>query len=409
MTKDEFITAIAGYVKKYAPQYGICVCSPIIAQAILESNWGTSSLAEKYHNYFGMKCGSSWTGPSVTLSTKEEYTEGVLTEIKDQFRVYFSMEEGVRGYFEFISRPRYQNLKGITDPKTYLETIKADGYATDYHYVDANMRIIEQYDLMWHDGKEETMSKIETAIQWMEHTARDNSHGYDQRYRWGERGDYDCSAAVITAWQTAGVPVKTKGATYTGNILSVFKACGFEDVTRTVNLSTGAGLVRGDVLLRVGHHVAMYCGNRQEVEASINEKGMTTDGEPGDQTGREFLIRGYRNFPWNHVLRYKENTATKSVDELAREVLAGKWGNGADRRNRLSSAGYDASAVQAKVNELLHEKAKPQAVYYTVQRGDTLSGIARRYGTSVSAIQKLNASLIKNVNLIRVGWKIRVK
>ena len=153
----------------------------------------------------------------------------------------------------------------------------------------------------------------------------------------------------------------------------------------------------------------MYCGNGREVEASINEKGTAVGGAPGDQTGREFLIRSYRNFPWNHVLRYKENTATKSVDELAREVLAGKWGNGADRRNRLSSAGYDASAVQAKVNELLHAKAQPQAVYYTVQRGDTLSGIARRYGTSVSAIQRLNASLIRNVNLIRVGWKIRVK
>jgi LysM repeat protein len=44
-----------------------------------------------------------------------------------------------------------------------------------------------------------------------------------------------------------------------------------------------------------------------------------------------------------------------------------------------------------------------------VKRGDTLSGIASRYGTSVSAIQKLNSSLIKNVNLIQIGWRIRVK
>lgn len=46
-------------------------------------------------------------------------------------------------------------------------------------------------------------------------------------------------------------------------------------------------------------------------------------------------------------------TPTKSIDELAREVIAGKWGNGADRKNRLTAAGYNYSAVQARVNELL--------------------------------------------------------
>lgn len=96
----------------------------------------------------------------------------------------------------------------------------------------------------------------------------------------------------------------------------------------------------------------------------------------------------------------------KTVDELAREVLAGRWGNGEDRKNRITTAGYDYAAVQAKVNELLGVN---QAVYYTVRSGDTLSAIARKYGTSVSAIQKLNASLIRNVNRIQVGWKIRVK
>jgi lysozyme len=99
----------------------------------------------------------------------------------------------------------------------------------------------------------------------------------------------------------------------------------------------------------------------------------------------------------------------KSVEELAREVLAGKWGNGTDRKSRIASAEYDYAAVQAKVNELLHVQSRPQAVYYTVQRGDTLSAIARKYGTSVAAIQRLNASLIRNVNVIQVGWKIRVK
>ena len=59
------------------------------------------------------------------------------------------------------------------------------------------------------------MSIIESAISWMESKANDNQHGYDQRYRWGEKGDYDCSSAVITAWEQAGAPVKTGGASYT--------------------------------------------------------------------------------------------------------------------------------------------------------------------------------------------------
>ena len=48
------------------------------------------------------------------------------------------------------------------------------------------------------------MTKTEKATRWMEATARDNSHGYDQAYRWNEKGDYDCSSAVYTAWVNAG-------------------------------------------------------------------------------------------------------------------------------------------------------------------------------------------------------------
>ena len=146
---------------------------------------------------------------------------------------------------------------------------------------------------------------IEKATRWMEDTAADAAHGYDQRYRWGEKGDYDCSSAVITAWQYAGVPVKSAGATYTGNMLSAFVKCGFTDVTDYVNRQTGSGLMRGDVLLNTAHHTAMYVGDGKEVEASINEKGKTTGGTPGDQTGKEFLIRSYRNYPWTHILRFK--------------------------------------------------------------------------------------------------------
>lgn len=360
VTKQEFISAVAGYVQKYAAQYGILVHSPVIAQAILESGWGQSSLAAVYHNYFGLKCGSKWTGPSVNLATKEEYQPGQLTAIRDNFRVYSSMEEGVKGYFEFIQLARYENLKGITDPLRYLKTIKADGYATSSAYVQNLMNIIEQYNLTEYDNEGSVnVSKVEKAIQQMEAWATNDSHGYDQKWRWGERGDFDCSAAVIQAWESAGVPVKTNGATYTGNMLGVFKKTGFKDVTSQINLATGAGLIRGDVLLNSGHHAAMYCGNGKEVEASINENGTITGGTPGDQTGKEFLIRAYRNYPWTNVLRYAETAAAggKSIDEVAQEVIKGNWGNGNARREALAAAGYDYATVQARVNEILTGKA----------------------------------------------------
>ena len=182
MEKQDFINKIAGYVQKYAAAHGIAVHSPIIAQAVLESGWGESRLAAVYHNYFGLKCGTRWTGKSVNLKTMEEYTPGTLTQIKDNFRVYGSMEEGVKGYFDFIQLERYHNLKGITDPAAYLETIKADGYATSGKYVENTMRIVSQYDLRQYDVKGEMgMAKTASAAlaqarEWIGRNEADGTH-----------------------------------------------------------------------------------------------------------------------------------------------------------------------------------------------------------------------------------------
>lgn len=146
---EEFIQCIAPLVIKYAPQYNVKVYSPIIAQAILESASGESSLGKEYNNFFGLKCGTLWTGKSVNLRTGEEYTPGSYTTISANFRVYDTMEEGVRGYFEFLfrNRTRYNNLIGETDPYEYLVKIKADGYATSSNYVRNVYNVIKSYNL----------------------------------------------------------------------------------------------------------------------------------------------------------------------------------------------------------------------------------------------------------------------
>ena len=145
--QKQFINNIGYIIQEEAKDRGYKVCSPIIAQACLESNYGASMLSARWHNYFGMKCGSSWKGKSVNLTTKEEYTQGQLTTIRDNFRTYDSMEDGVKGYFAFINTKRYANLKNATTPREYLEFIKRDGYATSSSYVNSNMNVISRHDL----------------------------------------------------------------------------------------------------------------------------------------------------------------------------------------------------------------------------------------------------------------------
>lgn len=162
-----FINEIAYIIQEEAKARGYQVCSPIIAQACIESAFGTSSLGYRWHNYFGMKCGSSWKGKSVNLSTKEEYTPGTLTTIRDNFRAYDSMEEGVKGYFDFINTKRYANLKDAKTPKEYLELIKKDGYATSSSYVNTNMNCINRYDLErfdWNKLPEKNPYKLSKRI-----------------------------------------------------------------------------------------------------------------------------------------------------------------------------------------------------------------------------------------------------
>ena len=95
----------------------------------------------------------------------------------------------------------------------------------------------------------------------------------------------------------------------------------------------------------------------------------------------------------------------KTNQEIAKEVIAGKWGNGLERKRRLEAAGYDYEAVQDIVNAKLN--ANETYKYYIVKSGDTLSQIAQMYGTTVTQIAKWNN--IKNVDLIYPGQKLRVK
>ena len=104
----------------------------------------------------------------------------------------------------------------------------------------------------------------------------------------------------------------------------------------------------------------------------------------------------------NEILKEKDNK--KSITEVAKDVINGKYGNGEERKKKLEAEGYDYDQVQAKVNQLLGANVTKT---YTVKSGDTLSGIASKYKTTVAKLVKDNN--IANANLIYVGQKIAIK
>lgn len=148
---------------------------------------------------------------------------------------------------------------------------------------------------------------IENAISWALGIADDDSHGYSQlqNRRWGNP-DYDCSTFVITAFANAGCDVE--GATYTGNMRSVFENAGFTWIPKSqIDLSNSSQLVRGDILLNEANHTEIYIGNNQRVGAHTGTYDIYERNSPGDNNGREISIYNYSNSSnWDGVLRYND-------------------------------------------------------------------------------------------------------
>lgn len=225
------------------------------------------------------------------------------------------------------------------------------------------------------------MSIIQDAVAWARRIAADDSHGYDQTNRWG--ADYDCSSFVISAFKAAGVPLE---CTYTGDMRGDMLRRGFADVTASVNLSTGAGVQEGDVLLNYARHTALALGGGRIVQASINERGTATGGTPGDQTGREIYERTYYNYPWDCVLRY---TGDGAVTDDSSEYVPSYWyavalpllkpGMTDDAVNTvqmlLSAYGYYTGSVNCKMDALTVEAVKAYQTAHDLDADGEVGGM----------------------------------
>ena len=100
------------------------------------------------------------------------------------------------------------------------------------------------------------------------------------------------------------------------------------------------------------------------------------------------------------------NPPKKTIEQLAKEVIAGKWGNGNARAKKLKEAGYNYDEVQAKVNEILYG-SKGKTITYTVKKGDYLIKIGKKFNVKWNDIAKLNN--IKFPYIIKVGQVLKIK
>ncbi|KRK62394.1 glycoside hydrolase family 73 protein [Companilactobacillus farciminis] len=150
---NTFVKKVAPYAVQLGQEYGV-LPSITIAQAILESDWGNSTLASQYNNYFGIK----GEDPNNTklLETKE-YTNGQWITINGRFRVYSDFRESMKDHTKLLVNGTTwnpQQYRQVLQSKNYIDAavaLQSDGYATDPGYTSKIIRIIQKYNLKKYD------------------------------------------------------------------------------------------------------------------------------------------------------------------------------------------------------------------------------------------------------------------
>lgn len=135
-----------------------------IAQAALETGWGTSTMMTKANAYFGIKAGVTWKGKVYDTMTKECYDKKTFVTIRDTFRAYDTLKDSIADYYKLICDTlNYRKARNNTSAYQTISAIHAAGYATAPNYVTSIMDIVNSYNLTKYDDVV-TMPDIEYNV-----------------------------------------------------------------------------------------------------------------------------------------------------------------------------------------------------------------------------------------------------
>ncbi|VTZ89145.1 LysM peptidoglycan-binding domain-containing protein [Limosilactobacillus reuteri] len=333
-----------------------------VAQAIVESGWGRSTLSTQAHNLFGIK--GSYNGNSVVMRTREVYG-GRSVYVNANFRAYANNSESVTDHGRFLNvNSRYSNLLGDTNYVSVANKLQQDGYATDPSYANTLIRFVQTYNLNQLDA---------VAL----------------------------SGKVVTNKQTESAQTPETNVTVSNT--------GYYTVKGGDTLSRIAGqfntTVNNLASLNDIHNVnRIYVGQRLLVRQPTTEQQQTQTKQPETNTTTN------------------SNTYTvKSGDTLS--GIAGKFNT---TYTQLAQLNHISNPNVIRVGQVLtlhqtvaqntttsqQESQQNKQVTtvangtYTVKSGDTLSQITARFNTTTSALASTNH--ISNPNLIEVGQQLRI-
>ena len=339
--------------------------SVTVAQAILESGWGSSYLSTAAHNLFGIK--GSYNGNSIRLQTREVYN-GQSVYIYDNFRAYANNDQSVEDHGAFLNQnSRYHNLLGDTSYVSVANKLRADGYATDPNYASALINLVQTYGL---DRLDSIALSGATAVN-----NKGNGAANNDAYNTSDTGNGTSTSTGGTSYYT----VKS------GDTLSGIA----NNYQTTVNTLARLNNLANPNLIYVGQRLLVQ-------QAATPSQPQTTTPSTSTTTAATYTVKA------GDTLGQIAANHQTSVNQL---VQLNKLAN-----PNLIYVGQVLTIKQATSvsQSTTATPAKPaSSATYTVKAGDTLSQIAANYGTSYQNLASLNH--LSNPNEIYVGQTLKLQ
>ncbi len=397
-----FIEQIAPIIQKYAPQYEIKVCSPIIAQAILESASGTSELAVNAHNYFGLKYRANRCPSACGVYYKigsEQNKDGSYTSSAMQWMKFSNMDNGVKGYFDFINIANYKSVKSVVDPETYLKNIKSAGYATSLNYVQNLMNVIKKYNLTKYDPINQTSqernmmgytnSSLVSYIKLSPNKTSPRNHAID----------------TITIHCMAGnLSIET-----CGNV--------FAPTSRKASSNYGIGS-DGRIAMYVEEKDRSWCSSNaandhRAVTIEVANDGGAPDWHVSDKAMTALINLVADICKRNNIKELKWQGNKALIGQINKQnMTVHRWfaAKACPGNYLYNKHGYIADEVNKKLgvqSSITSTASTNTASTYIVVKGDNLSKIGQKTGIPWKTIADLNG--IKFPYVVRIGQVLKLK